>query len=121
MTMGFKPLQNVKSKSLLVMNQKRKAPLVQSIKDLVAASHELARRAEHEYACEVEAVIEEQSRDPKRIEFLLDGLLDFCFDTGVLSLYKRLCRYYFKINPATTAEYIHAYRDMWDSEEAGDE
>jgi hypothetical protein len=35
-----------------------------------------------------------------------------------LSLYKKLCRYYFKINPEVTASYVYAYRDMWDEGEA---
>jgi hypothetical protein len=29
-----------------------------------------------------------------------------------LILYKKLCRYYFAIDPATTALYIDAYREM---------
>jgi hypothetical protein len=95
-----------------------KEPFLQTIRDLAAASQNLARKAERQYAYEVSAVIEEQCQDPKRIECVLDGLLDFCFDPGVLRLYKKLCRYYFRINPATTVEYINFYRDMWDSDES---
>jgi hypothetical protein len=31
-------------------------------------------------------------------------------------LYKKLCRYYYNIDPQATVEYVNAYRDMWDSE-----
>ena len=32
-----------------------------------------------------------------------------------LALFKRLCRYYFYIDPAATAEYICIYRDLYDN------
>ena len=72
------------------------------------------------YSPEVDAVIREQSRDSKRIERLLDGILDFCFDIDMLRLYKKLCRHYFQIDPQATAFYIHAYRDMWDAQDKED-
>lgn len=76
----------------------------------------LARQANAEYSVEVDAVIRSQSRDIQRIERLLDGILDFCFDPAMLQLFKKLCRHYYTIDPAATAFYVHAYRDMWDSE-----
>ncbi|MBI4763064.1 MAG: hypothetical protein HY787_00460 [Deltaproteobacteria bacterium] len=93
--------------------------LVQAIGEHVEARKLLARQAEQQYAFEVEAILKAQSRDPQRIEHLLDGMLDFCFDPQMLFLYKKLCRYYFKIDPEATASYVHAYRDMWD-EKVGD-
>jgi len=30
--------------------------------------------------------------------------------------YKKLCRYYFEIDPRATTSYLYAYRDMWDEE-----
>jgi hypothetical protein len=71
------------------------------------------------YKKEVDAVIHEQSRNPERIERLIDGMLDFCFDKEMLVLYKKICRYYFAIDPDTTVSYIYAYRDMWDNEGGG--
>jgi len=44
-------------------------------------------------------------------------MLDFCFDAKVLDLYKKLCRYYFEIDPGATASYVNAYREMWDEGE----
>ena len=69
----------------------------------------------------MDAVIAEECQEPEQIEHLLDGLLDFCFDSKILLLYKKLCRYYLEINPVATAEYINFYRDMWDSEGTGNE
>jgi hypothetical protein len=44
-------------------------------------------------------------------------MLNFCFDDGMLVLYKKLCRYYFDIDPKATVSYVHAYREMWDEQE----
>jgi len=88
--------------------------LVQSIGELAAARKQLARQAEQQYSLQVSAILREQCRDPQRIEHVLDGMLDFCFDAEMLCLYKKLCRYYFTIDPETTVSYVYAYRDMWD-------
>lgn len=55
-------------------------------------------------------------RDARHIEGTLDGLLDFCSYEPALRLYKKLCRYYFHINPNATVKYVDAYRELWDSE-----
>ena len=81
------------------------------------AQQQLAHQAEQQYSFEVEAILQEKCRDSQRIEYLLDGMLDFCFDGEMLCLYKKLCRYYYKINPVATVSYVHAYREIWDEEE----
>jgi hypothetical protein len=91
--------------------------MVQTIKKIADAQQQLARQAEQQYSFEVEAILRDQCRDPQRIECLLDGMLDFCFDDEMLCLFKDLCRYYFKIDPDATASYVYAYREMWDDEE----
>ena len=91
--------------------------LVQGIGELAGAAQKLAREAEQQYAPEVTDVLRTQCRDPQRIEHLLDCMLDFGFDAAMVRLYKKLCRYYFEIDPRATASYVYAYRDMWDEEE----
>ncbi len=91
--------------------------LVKSIGGLAKARNELAHQAEQQYAPEVADILRTQCRDPKRIEHLLDGMLDFCFYPAMLCLYKKLCRYYFEIDPKATASYVYVYRDMWDDGE----
>jgi hypothetical protein len=92
--------------------------LVRSIGELAKAQNQLARQAAEQYGPEVEDVLRTECRGPNRIEHLLDGILDFCFDPEMLGLYKKLCRYYFTIDPEATAFYVNAYREMWDAEEA---
>jgi len=90
--------------------------LVRSIGKIARATQKLARQAEKQYALEVEDILRTRCRDPRRIEHLLDGILDFGFDAGMTRLYKKLCRYYFEIDPSATTAYVHFYRDMWDEE-----
>lgn len=90
--------------------------LVQSIGEIARASRRLARQAEKQYAPEVEDILRTRCRDPRRIEQLLDGMLDFGFDAAMVRLYKKLCRHYFEIDPTATASYVYTYRDMWDEE-----
>lgn len=88
--------------------------LVQTISKLALAQQQLARQAEQLYSVEVDSILRDQCRDPQRIERLLDGMLDFCFDDEMLRLFKKLCRYYFKIDQGATVYYVRTYREMWD-------
>ena len=90
--------------------------LVQSIGAIAKSMQGLARQAEIQYSIEVEDIIESKDRDPNRIQHLLDYILGFCFDDRMLVLYKKLCRYYFFIDPEATVFYINSYREMWDEE-----
>ena len=91
---------------------------VRVIGELARMSSQLARQAVQQYGSDVEAILREiRSLDHRRIEHTLDGMLDFCFDPSMLILYKKLCRYYFKIDPEATASYVYFYREMWDEKE----
>ncbi len=67
---------------------------------------------------EVESVIRNHSHNKQQIERLLDRLLDLCASDEALPLFKKLCRYYYFINPQATANYVRYYREMWDEESA---
>ncbi|MDZ4316311.1 MAG: hypothetical protein U0989_16285 [Azonexus sp.] len=66
---------------------------------------------------EVDDIIRCGVQDSQRIDHQLDFMLGFCCDPEMLNVFKRLCRYYYTINPQATVEYIHAYREMWDTPE----
>ena len=91
--------------------------LVQAVGELTVSQQQIAHKAKQQYSFEVEYILRDQCCEPQRIECLLDGMLDFCFDDEMLRLYKMLCRYYFKMDPMATASYVCAYREMWDEEE----
>lgn len=88
--------------------------LIEELRPLVEARNHLARKAETGFAIQVDDITREGCKDPKRIEWLLSCMLDFCFDDSMLVLFKKLCRYYYTIDPDATASYVYSYRDMWD-------
>ena len=93
--------------------------LFQSIKVIAEQLQSLNQRAVLEYEPVVAAILRSQSRDTHQIEHTLDGMLDFCCYEPMLMLYKKLCRHYWHIDPAATAQYIQFYREMWDPESLG--
>ena len=90
--------------------------MIEEIKDLIVVQQKLARQALSEYSVLVDNIVVSKTTDQNRIEHTLDGILDFCFDADMLLLFKKLCRYYFTINPLATASYINIYRKMWDND-----
>lgn len=63
---------------------------------------------------EVDAIIQSGELSTQRIERQLDHMLGFCCDPDMLLVFKRLCRYYYGIDPMAAAGYVQAYREMWD-------
>ncbi len=64
-----------------------------------------------------EQIINNKSQDINEIEHTLDALCEVAFDDEVLALFKRLCRYYYDIDPQATAKQIRFYREMWDNDD----
>ena len=94
--------------------------LFESIGPIAERMQDLQRQAALRYKPMVEDILQSRCRDANQIEHTLDGLLDFCGHEPVLQLYKRLCRHYWYIDPAATADYIKVYREHWDNEERGE-
>lgn len=94
--------------------------LLKSISALAEDIHALHVVATNQCAPEVNALIATASRDAGRIEQCLDRLLDHAGHPEGLALFKTLCRHYHPINPAATAEYLHAWRDLWDADDMED-
>jgi hypothetical protein len=82
---------------------------------------ELFSQAIHAANVEVDDLIQRCERDTQRIDHQLDHMLGFCCDPDMLLAFKRLCRYYYDIDPVATAEHINAYREMWNMWDTPDE
>jgi len=91
--------------------------LFRSVSGIAKEMQALNRQAVQAYTPIVEDILRTRSRDVNHIEHTLDHLLDFCSHASALALFKKLCRYYWEIDPAATARQVHAYRDMWDAED----
>jgi len=91
--------------------------LLKSISAMAEDIQALHVVAANQCAPEVNAIIATASRDAGRIEQTLDRLLDHAGHPEGLELFGKLCRYYYAIDPAATADYVHAWRAMWDADE----
>lgn len=90
--------------------------LIRELQPIIEARNMLARKAEATYTLQVNETIHGKCKDAQQIEWALSHMLDFCFDDRMLVLFKKLCRYYYQIDPIATASYVYVYRDMWDDE-----
>ena len=69
---------------------------------------------------EIEKIIKDNISDEMYIQRKLDEMLDvllFYENNDSLLLFRRLCKYYFSINPQATVQYINCYREQNDLEE----
>lgn len=98
------------------MDNDSKDDLIDKLKPLLEQIQQLQEQAYNSYKPQVEHLIETQTKDENAIGWLLDHLLDNCGNDKVLSLFKKLCRYYWDIDPEATAFYIQSYREIWDDE-----
>lgn len=89
---------------------------LENIKPLIEEIALIHHKAYYEYKPHVEHLIASKITDDNTIQKILDYLLDHACNDEVLLLYKKLCRYYWDINPQATADYINYYREMWDNE-----
>jgi len=91
--------------------------LMDDIREIAKGLQAIYSQAETQYTSAVNDVIRRQSKDTKEIELLLDYMLDFADNEKILASYRKLCRYYFGINPQATAEYIQSYKEIYDADE----
>jgi hypothetical protein len=100
------------------LNKENSDNLVKRIGNLFLYCQDLAGEAVILNTPIVDSIVETNSQDIKLIEHILDSLLDLAFDKYILILFKKLCRHYYAIDPHSATEYVLAYRDMWDEEQA---
>ena len=65
---------------------------------------------------EVNYVINNKITDKRKIDRLLSDLLDYTQIDDGLEVFKRLCRYTYKLYPQLTINYVYIYRDLYDPE-----
>lgn len=68
---------------------------------------------------EIDGIINNKIRNEMYIERKLDEMLDILFlyeNDNTLLTFRKLCRYYYSINPQATADYIMLYKEQNDLE-----
>jgi len=90
--------------------------MIDDLQPLIKQLQALHQQAYRQYLPQVDALIQINTKDDNTIQTLLDKLLDFCGEEQMVLLFKKLCRYYWVINPEATADYINYYREIFDPE-----
>lgn len=88
--------------------------LVTDITALVTSLNDLHLQMVLAYTPIVQSIIQSGSQDAHEIEHTLDNLFTCAGHPQGLLLFKSLCRYYYDIDPAATAQYVNFYREWYD-------
>jgi len=102
-------------------NEELPKEFIDGIRKLVEASNGIYKLAEREFTPMVNAIIQSECTDFRKIDKLLDDMLSFACDERILLLFKELCRYSYSIYPELVADYVYAYRRLWDEGENEEE
>lgn len=65
---------------------------------------------------EINFIIKNNIKDDTRIQRAIDEIFEFLENDEALLLFRRICRYYIKINPEATMHYINYYIEEYDPE-----
>jgi hypothetical protein len=107
-------------KKILVPQPKKGDPeydaLLADISEIAKSLNALGETAAAVYEPIVNDLINLRSKDNMEIQRTMDYLLDFCGNQAVLQLFKKLCRYYYYLDPAATSDYIGFYLEQWEPE-----
>ena len=107
-------------KKILVPQPKKGDPeydaLLADISEIAKSLNALGETAAAVYEPIVNDLINLRSKDNMEIQRTMDYLLDFCGNQAVLQLFKKLCRYYYYLDPAATSDYIGFYMEQWEPE-----
>ncbi len=79
-------------------------------KELAVLQEQKYRLAENK----INLIIKNDIKDDNRIERAIDEILEFLDDEEALLLFRKICNYYFKINPQATLHYINYYIEEYD-------
>ena len=90
--------------------------LYASISEIAKSLIALGNTAAAQYEPIVNDLINSHCKDHMEIQRTMDYLLDFGGNPAVLQLFKKLCRYYFPLDPAATSDYIGFYLEQWEPE-----
>jgi len=93
--------------------------LVNDIRKLIEPVHKLIDEATSYIESDVYDILSKRITDKRQIEKVLEDLLNYAgmSDKAAL-LFKRLCGYYFFIDPTLTSTYIIAFLEMYGAENA---
>lgn len=90
--------------------------LIRDVSEIAKSIIALGETAAKAYEPIVNDLIDSRCKDHMEIQRTMDYLLDFGGNPAVLQLFKKLCRYYFPLDPAAASDYVGFYLEQWEPE-----
>lgn len=94
--------------------------LIDDVDVIVKKIKKLHHLAYGQYSRLVDAVLAGSLTDEKKIERILDGILDFGDDLRFLELSKKLCRHIYYRHPHLVGNFVNMYRMLFEEKEDSD-
>ena len=66
---------------------------------------------------EIDFIILNKIVDDNKVATIFDNLLNLLQTDKTLELYKKLCRYYYFVNPRLVTDYVYCYKEMYIDED----
>ena len=86
-----------------------------AIKDVVQGISALRDAAYSQYSALVNQVLNDQITDERKLEQIMDGLVDFCDEERFLALYRSLCRHIYYRYPQLVGEHVALFRAQFET------
>lgn len=84
---------------------------------LVSRLEEIQEQGLELYSKLADEIINDRITDPRKIELVLDGLLDFSYSDRYEVLYKKICRHIFHKHTKLVEEHVAMFRERIADEE----
>lgn len=83
--------------------------IIKSINNVLSLQDDYLKSIEKD----INLIISNKIIDDSRVEKLLDNLLNLLQTDKVLYLFKKICKYYYYINPVLIIEYCYIYNNLY--------
>jgi len=91
--------------------------VLDDLKDIFSGIENLKNTAYQQYSALVDAIIHDQIADEKKIEQIMDGLLDFGDEVRFIDIYRKLCRHIYYHYPQMVGEHVALFRVQFETAE----
>ena len=91
---------------------------LEKLKDIISMSSDIYDSAYTQYSLLVNENLSKPVISNEPVERLLDELLSFCDDERIMSLYKQLCRHFYRYYPNSAKYYAKLCIDMYFKEDS---
>lgn len=95
--------------------------MLESMLGTVESLNQLRNQAYRHYSSLISLVLRNEISSEQQLEWIMDGLLDFCDEPRFLEMYKKLCRHIYYRHPQLVRDHVTLYRTLFEPAELDNE